>query len=155
MHGLNLAKTDLKKMEKLTKINIHLHGNSSCCCIGTPWASASLYRRLTSRVASFDESLVKSFLLFLSFVVLVISCRMRAPQPCSPRWNSARWRKLGPSSKTTRSTLTGNTRKISVAIVPGRSLFCAPGARVNRLRLGVFKTDCLSRCTSPARQLAA
>lgn len=26
VHGLNLTKTDLKKMEKLTKINIHLHG---------------------------------------------------------------------------------------------------------------------------------
>lgn len=29
VHGLNLTKTDLKKMEKLTKINIHLHGNTS------------------------------------------------------------------------------------------------------------------------------
>lgn len=28
VHGLNLTKTDLKKMEKLTKINIHLHGNT-------------------------------------------------------------------------------------------------------------------------------
>ena len=27
VHGLHLTKTDLKKMEKLTKINIHLHGN--------------------------------------------------------------------------------------------------------------------------------
>ena len=26
VHGLHLTKTDLKKMEKLTKINIHLHG---------------------------------------------------------------------------------------------------------------------------------
>lgn len=33
VHGLNLTKTDLKKMEKLTKINIHLHGNS-CPPIG-------------------------------------------------------------------------------------------------------------------------
>lgn len=29
VHGLHLTKTDLKKMEKLTKINIHLHGEST------------------------------------------------------------------------------------------------------------------------------
>lgn len=32
VHGLHLTKTDLKKMEKLTKINIHLHGESLCLC---------------------------------------------------------------------------------------------------------------------------
>ncbi len=29
VHGLHLTKSDLKKMEKLTKINIHLHGKHS------------------------------------------------------------------------------------------------------------------------------
>lgn len=29
VHGLHLTKTDLKKMEKLTKINIHLHGTAN------------------------------------------------------------------------------------------------------------------------------
>lgn len=29
VHGLHLTKADLKKMEKLTKINIHLHGKKT------------------------------------------------------------------------------------------------------------------------------
>jgi hypothetical protein len=103
VHGLHLTKTDLKKMEKLTKINIHLHGES------TTRGNLPFFLYFRPDRSSLS-SLLDIPLQFKNMMINHLIVNFFSPvnsQRCLLPSNSARWKRPVLSSKTTRSTLTG------------------------------------------------